>query len=465
MATRKGTPVEPGILARVVAGLGYAATGKTPEWFGPGEPIEPTAPQTAGRQLDFIAGYNLQTTPRKAGVEGVGFADLRQIADSYDLMRLLIETRKDQMASSAWSIRPKDKAKKTDSRCDQITAFFASPDKEHAWDEWLRMLLEDLLVLDAPALYKRRTNGGQLYALEPIDGATVKRVLDATGRTPMPPEAAYQQILKGVVASNYTREELLYKPRNPRTHRVYGFSPVEQVLMTVNIALRRQLHTLDYYTEGSVPDALIGVPDTWTAQQIKEYQAYWDALMTDDRAARRRLKFVPGDMSKGLRETKQPPLKDVFDEWLARVCCYAFSIEPTPFIAQVNRATAETAREQGLAEGLAPLKRWVKSLVDQVIVADFGAVDLEFAWDDQEVIDAKTAADIDVAYVGAKIKHPDEVRAKLGLDPLTPEQKADMRPPAPDFGLAGQPVQDGAAESVATKPGAEKPEPEKAEED
>ena len=40
------------------------------------------------------------------------------------------------------------------------------------------MVLEDLFVLDAPALYVRRTVGGTLYAIEPIDGATIKRVLD-----------------------------------------------------------------------------------------------------------------------------------------------------------------------------------------------------------------------------------------------------------------------------------------------
>lgn len=439
MPTRNGTPVEPGILARVVAGFGLAVTGKTPEWFGPGVPMQPVAQEeTQGRQLDFIAGYNLQTTPRKAGTEGIGFADLRALADNYDLLRLLIETRKDQIAAIGWKISPKAEKAKSDSRCDEIAAFLASPDKEHSWDEWLRMLIEDLLVLDAPAAYKRRTNGGQLYALEPVDGSTIKRVLDASGRTPIPPDTAYQQVLKGVVASSYTREELIYKPRNPRTHRVYGFGPVEQIVMTVNIALRRQLHTLDYYTEGSIPDALIGVPDSWSAQQIKEYQAYWDVLMTDDRAARRRLKFVPGDMSKGLRETKQPPLKDVFDEWLARVCCFAFSIEPTPFVAQVNRSVAETAREQSLTEGLAPIKRWVKSLVDQVIATEFGAPDLQFSWDDAEVIDAKSAADIDAIYVNAKIKHPDEVRTRLGLDPLTREQKADMKPaPAPGFGAPG----------------------------
>ena len=35
--------------------------------------------------------------------------------------------------------------------------------------------------------------------------------------------------------------------------------------MTVNIALRRQLWQLDYFTEGSIPDALIGVPQSWAS--------------------------------------------------------------------------------------------------------------------------------------------------------------------------------------------------------
>ena len=42
--------------------------------------------------------------------------------------------------------------------------------------------------------------------------------------------------------------------------------------MTVNIALRRQLWQLDYFTEGSIPDALIGVPQGWTPDQIKQFQ-------------------------------------------------------------------------------------------------------------------------------------------------------------------------------------------------
>jgi hypothetical protein len=42
--------------------------------------------------------------------------------------------------------------------------------------------------------------------------------------------------------------------------------------------------------------------------------------------------------------------------------CYAFSLPSTAFTRQVNRATAETAQEAALAEGLAPLMGWVKRL-------------------------------------------------------------------------------------------------------
>ena len=95
--------------------------------------------------------------------------------------------------------------------------------------------------------------------------------------------------------------------------------------MTANIALKRQMFTLSHFTEGNIPESLIGVPDSWTPDQIKNFQDYWDAYFTGDLAARRRAKFVPGGVAKTFIQTKEPELKGVFDEWLARIVCYAFS--------------------------------------------------------------------------------------------------------------------------------------------
>jgi len=74
-------------------------------------------------------------------------------------------------------------------------------------------------------------------------------------------------------------------------------------------------------------------------------------------------KFTPADFK--LIETRQLPLKDMYDEWLARLICKAFSAPASPFVSQVNRATGETLRMQATQEGLVPLKTWVKSALDR----------------------------------------------------------------------------------------------------
>ena len=419
MARDGGTQMEPGLIARVAQGLRWAVRGEIPPvWFGPLDPLPPMAPaETAGRQFDYPAGYNIASQPRQA--EPVTFEQLRGLADGYDLMRLVIETRKDQLARLAWRFRPRAAGvvATDDPRLAELEAFFNNPDREHGWDGWLRMVVEDMLVIDAATLYPRRTLAGRLYALEPVDGATIKRVLDDRGRTPEAPAPAYQQVLKGLPAVNYSADQLLYLPRNPRANRVYGFSPVEQVVMTVNIAMRRQLHQLQYYTEGSVPEALIGVPENWTPEQIGQFQAYWDALLEGNTAQRRHARFVPATISRSFVQTKEAGLKDDYDEWLARLVCFAFSVTPQGLVREMNRATAETSQRQALQEGLVPLMRWVKQMIDRIVSEQFGYPDLEFQWRDESDHDPLTQAKINQIYVACGVLKPDEVRAGLGLAP------------------------------------------------
>ena len=275
------------------------------DWFGPLEPVAPSAPPAvAGRQWDYPPGANLSLQPRPG--EPVSFGTLRRLADDYDLLRLVIETRKDQVSRMGWSIKPRSGVASSDARLASLIAFFSRPDRLHTWADWLRLLLEELFVIDAPALYCRRDRGGRLQALMPLDGATIKPVIDAWGRTPQPYQdvtrtiwpTAYQQVLHGFPAVNYSTRDLIYRPRNLRVNRAYGFSPVEQIVTTTNIALRRQLFLLEYFTEGNIPDSLIGVPDGWTPDQIATYQKYWDAYFSGEAGRRRRAKFVPGSSPK-----------------------------------------------------------------------------------------------------------------------------------------------------------------------
>lgn len=409
---------------RVNPGAGIV-TNTGADWFGPLNPMTPIAPpDVKGRILDYPVGYNLNVQPRS--YQAVTFPMLRAFADSFDLLRIIIETRKDQMAKMTWNIVPRDKSMRKRGakvppemadRCTAIEEFFLMPDKENFWDDWLRMLLEDLFVIDAPTLYRRRTFGGEIYAYQALDGGLIKRVIDDWGNTPVAPVPAYQQILKGYPAVDYTTEELIYRPRVKRTNQIYGFSPVEQILMTINIGLRRQTWQLESFTEGNIPEALIGTPDTWTPDQVRQFQDWFDASLQGNTAERSRARFVPGGVAKGYVPTKPTELFGQAEEWLARVVCHAFSISPQPFVAQMNRATAETAQETAVSEGLAPIQSWVRSLMNSILITDFAAPDLEFVWEDGEELDPKVKSDIvNTEHSAGRLTY-NEARREMGDDP------------------------------------------------
>jgi hypothetical protein len=94
-------------------------------------------------------------------------------------------------------------------------------------------------------------------------------------------------------------------------------------------------------------------PDGWSTDQIAAYQEWFNSILAGNTAEKTRLIWGPPGAK--YQAFKEAPYKDDFDEWLARIVCYAFSLPPTAFVRQVNRATAGTAQEVALEEGLAPI--------------------------------------------------------------------------------------------------------------
>ena len=160
-------------------------------------------------------------------------------------------------------------------------------------------------------------------------------------------------------------------------------------------------------------------------------QLWLDSKLSGVTAEQAKLLWVPSGTR--YQAFKDAPIKDDFDEWLARVVCYAFSLPPTAFVRQTNRATAGADQDRGLEEGLEPLKRWAKRLIDAVIQDDFGFNDLEFAWNDAPTVDALQQAQIDDLALRNGSATVDEVRARRGLGPL----------PKGNVGEAGDPLAPG----------------------
>lgn len=456
-----GQPIDQGLIARISGKVRQWITGAKDVPFGPMEPLQQIFPAgSRPRNFDYDIGYNINVRPRRDAV--ITFDMMRNLAEADYLLRIIIETCKDEMVKIPFQFRRKRVPGKTksqvlkesgqDKRITELHKFFEYPDQEHDWPTWLRLVLEDYYVIDALSIYPVKTKGGDIYAFEIIDGATINRLVDTEGRTPAPPDAAYQQNIKGFQAVALTADDLIYRPYNLRPHKFYGFSRVEQIIMLVNIGLRRDFFTLNWYTEGNVPEGFVMCPDTWTADQIRLAQEEFDAYLKGDLANRRRIVFTPGGTGAKLEFPKKESLKDEWDEWRARNYCYCFGKAPTSFVRANNRATAESAAKEAEAQGNKPTMDFIAVRINELVTRFWGYDDIEFAWLDERDENEQDAANIAKMYVSSGIKTPNEVRDELGLDPKEGGDELGVVTGSGFVPLTAQPEPDTSSPDGTTKP-------------
>jgi hypothetical protein len=235
-----------------------------------------------------------------------------------------------------------------------------------------------------------------------------------------------------------------------------------------NLALRREIWLLNYFTEGSVPEAYAGVPESWTPDQIKQAQNSFDSYLAGNLKNRRKVIFGP-DGKLQLLKAGAVGGDAVLDELIIRFFCFAFKISAQALVKMMNRATAGTAKEHAIEEGLLPRMMYVKGVMDSIITTYCGIDDLEFAWQDEKEEDPAQAATIISTYVKLGVMTVNEGRDKLGLDPVEGGDKPlvytatgamllteAVKPPAP-IDEGGAAAGANAGQEDGAQPGAVKP--------
>ena len=397
------------------------------DFFGAGEPLKPVAPASVkGRVLDYPTGFNLNYTPRRESQTNtnIDFQTLRRVADptqgGLDVVRLCIETIKDTICGIDYEIITRQKNTEVDqAKIDAIMRRLEMPDGQNSWPTWIRPIIEDHLVCDQPCIYIRKQPDGQV-SLDVMDGALIKLLIDPSGRSPKPPHPCYQQQIKGLPAVDYTSDELIVPIYNRRSNHIYGYSKVEQIITTINLGLRRQLSMLSYWSAGNIPDMLIGVPESWSVSQLQDFQSYFDSILQGNISERRKARFIPSDTKP--YPILEPPLKGEIDEWITRIIAYCFSVPHEWAVKEMNRATAETSANTAKEQGLEPIKRFIESTMNELLIKAFDAPELKFQFREQKTSDAKKQMEILQIAVGSRIMTVDEARQQLGLAPMEQEQ-------------------------------------------
>ncbi len=362
---------------------------------------------------------------RPGASAGVDPATLRRFAVQYDVARAAINRRKRQLSGLKWDIVAAEEDDKADysAQTKQLKKQFKSiGGYKVRFREMQDKLVEDLLVLDAMALYKRPTVGGQLYSLEPVDAATIVLAVDESGGTPMPPDIAYRQFIRGTEVATFTADEMYYEMMNPRTNTPYGLSPLESLVLGISSALKSDIYNLHLLTEGNIPEGFFGVPPEWTPKQIEEFQKLWDASLAGDTRAMSKIKFMPGGSGSGYTPAVKPEdmrYKEL-QEWLMMRTCMMFEIPPNElgFSMNVNKSNGEVQHDIAIDTGLRPLAEFFQEIFTDVIQQDLGYENLAFKYTGLDVTDEKRDAEVAEIKLRSGQTTVDEVRKERGLDPL-----------------------------------------------
>lgn len=484
--------------------------------FGPGVPLVP-APldpvrQDSGRPEPRLTEYPVSTNLPGITDRLVPWKVLRDAAGVGGLARRCIEIRKAEVATLDWTITIEqgaaEKAQADNpgmSRAEveaqlgqrlgpeiaRCTQFWEEPNPREgeSFAEWISKLLEEHLVLDAIAIYPRRTYGDDLYALEIIDGSTVKVLRDNTGGRPQPPQPAYQQILWGFprgefvadidetgnVLNGYRSDHLIYKRRNVRTFTQYGYSAVEQALEDIDVWLRRRKWIRDEYTEGTVPTALLENTGAsgWTAEQILDYERALNDTFSGQTAERHRMRVLPPGLKPWTSDDIAEKYRPEYDLYLIKQIASHFDVT----IAELGFTEAGGLGSTGWHEGQAdvqyrkatlPTLRWLQQLLTMISRKHLGMPpELEFRFLGLEEEDEASADEVARQRIVWGRMTLNEDRDRLGL-PRYPFPEADMPmvmttrgvvflEGAADFATPGVPLtpgSDSSTQPVAAEPAA-----------
>jgi hypothetical protein len=380
--------------------------------MGPGSPLY-SAPlnvpnlatgQADPRRYEYPVSWNLIQDAGRL----VDWSTLRSAAREVDIIAQCIRVRRTEQSSLEWDITPtrrtieangikstQDKntlLEKYSGEIARLVEFWSEPDTTngYTWPEWLEMLIHESLVTDAVSIYPRFTYGGDLSSLELIDGSTVKPLLDERGNRPHRPAPAYQQWLYGFPRGEYTDSgagepdwsgdagSLIYKPRYTRVESPYGYSPVEQALVSAELWLRRQQWMVAEYTEGTTPRTFLkatGIPMT------PEQQRAWEDSLNDfyggSTSRRHRLRLFPDGFDPVQIEDAAERYKPDYDEFLVKLICAHMDVQPqeigfTPRNGLGGSGHGESQEAITYRKALRPTAQWLVGIMNQISYAYLG---------------------------------------------------------------------------------------------
>lgn len=304
--------------------------------------------------IDNPYAYTVPQSPRKRPMAAVDTFTLRQIAETYDIVRAIIEHLKREVYSIPWEIIPKDTNDDSDAtkrRCQEAMEWFDTPGGLGGFG-WTRQsyefaMIEDLLVIGAQATYVRENQLGTLFEAKGIDAATIRPRIDQFGWSDE--KYPFEQWIMGVVIAKFRADQLLYSGINARTWNPYYASPLEWLLAPIISGMKADEWNREWLTSGNAPgDDVFTLPETLTPDQVKTYISIFEEVMAGNTKERRKVRFLPSGSDRLSAGNRKDQEFQAFELWLLKRCCSMFGVQPASigYSGEQYKVSQENSMEQ-----------------------------------------------------------------------------------------------------------------------
>ena len=293
----------------------------------------------------------------------------------------------------------------------------------------VRKLVEDSLTFDQlnmEVVPDRRGLPCQWYAVDP---ATIRYVDSAKLAPDHNMDSPYcVQIYDNVVVGEFTRREMVFGVRNPRTDirsHGYGTAEAEMMINTITYLLWGMQHNGTYFSQGSIPKGLLNIKGAIPDRQLRAFRRQWYQMVSGTETRWRTPIINAEDLEwLELDKTNRDMEFSAWMDFLIKIACSVYGMDPIEvnfkYGGSGQKAMFEAANKvkivESKAKGLQPLLKFVARIFNENIIwpntEDFA---LEFTG--LSPMTPKELADLETMKVRTYMT-VDEIRASHDLPPM-----------------------------------------------
>lgn len=341
----------------------------------------------------------------------VTFKNCETIAENNVILRTAIEYNKASISNASYDFLDIN-SKETNPNIETVKKFFRFPDGENSFKSFLKQLIEDMLVTDTVSVTREFNSRDKTLSISLIDGTTIQPIVDHTGKT-----ISYQMFLNGSKEPiNIDKTELIYHITNKRTKEKYGYSKVAQAY-TVATLFDKAMRDIEDYYDGNVGNyiaAIKGLNATEKSVEILDLLTGFYEERRNGESKHNLTLFAEADFHK----LKDVDLKNNIHDFYIRMICAIFNVPYQYFVAEINRATAETSQNITELKGMRDTLDNIEEIINKIIVKFLKIDDVIFKFIIDVPIDADKQATRLSTLVNNKILTVNEARAELGYSEI-----------------------------------------------